>query len=65
MNKLSLSKTDKKLGGVCGGLGESFGVDSTLIRLGFILGVIFLGTGIFLYLVLWILLHVLESNNNN
>ena len=30
---LYLSNTDKKLCGVCGGLGEYFGIDSTLLRL--------------------------------
>lgn len=33
MKKLYLSDTDKKLCGVCGGIAEFFGVDSTLIRL--------------------------------
>ena len=31
--KLYLSQTDKKILGVCGGLGEYFGMDSTIIRL--------------------------------
>ncbi len=31
--RLYLSNTDKKLCGVCGGLGEYFGIDSTLLRL--------------------------------
>lgn len=33
MKKLYLSKTDKKILGVCGGLSEMTGIDSTLIRL--------------------------------
>ncbi|MGA2915286.1 MAG: PspC domain-containing protein [Sedimentisphaerales bacterium] len=33
MKKLYLSKTDRKILGVCGGLGELTGMDSTLIRL--------------------------------
>ncbi len=33
MKKLYLSKTDKKILGVCGGLSEMLGVDSTIIRL--------------------------------
>jgi phage shock protein C len=33
MKKLYLSTTNKKLGGVCGGVGEYFGIDPTLIRL--------------------------------
>lgn len=31
--KLYLSDHDKKVSGVCGGLGEFFGIDSTIIRL--------------------------------
>ena len=34
--KLYLSETDKKILGVCGGLGEYFDIDSTLVRLGFV-----------------------------
>ena len=34
MKKLYLSRKDKKIFGVCGGIGESYGVDPTLIRLG-------------------------------
>jgi phage shock protein C len=33
MKKLYLSKTDKKIAGVCGGLAEYFQMDSALMRL--------------------------------
>jgi phage shock protein C len=33
MKKLYLSKTDRKLLGVCGGIAEMLGVDSTIVRL--------------------------------
>jgi len=33
MKKLYLSQTDKKIFGVCGGIGETYDVDPTLIRL--------------------------------
>ena len=36
MKKLYLSETDKKIAGVCGGIGERFEIDPTLIRLGVI-----------------------------
>ena len=36
IKRLYLSSKDKKLAGVCGGIGEYFGVDSTLIRLAWI-----------------------------
>ncbi|WP_431603159.1 PspC domain-containing protein [Clostridium beijerinckii] len=31
--RLYLSATDKKLAGVCGGIAEYFGLDSTLVRI--------------------------------
>lgn len=37
MKKLYRSKKDRQIAGVCGGLGDYFSVDSTLIRLGWIL----------------------------
>ena len=36
MKKLYLSNTDKKLCGVCGGLAEYFDIDSTLVRLAWV-----------------------------
>ncbi|MCK5000435.1 MAG: PspC domain-containing protein [Anaerohalosphaera sp.] len=32
MRKLYMSKTDKKLLGICGGIGESFDIDPTVVR---------------------------------
>lgn len=53
--RLLLSQTDKKLAGVCGGLAEYFDVDSTLVRIIFLVLTVFsLGMGgILLYLILW------------
>ncbi|WP_026894606.1 PspC domain-containing protein [Clostridiisalibacter paucivorans] len=39
--KLYLSRTDKKISGVCGGIAEYFEIDSTLIRLLWVLATIF------------------------
>lgn len=36
MKKLYLSSTDKKICGVCGGIAEYFEIDSTIVRLGWI-----------------------------
>ncbi len=51
--KLYRSNTDKMIAGVCGGLAQYFGVDSTLIRLIFAL-LVFLGvgSGVLLYIIL-------------
>ena len=52
MKKLYRSTKDVKLLGVCGGLGEYFGLDSTIIRLILlVLLVCSLGTAIILYLL--------------
>lgn len=49
--RLYLSETDKKLFGVCGGIAEYFDIDSTLVRVAWILLVFAFGTGILAYFV--------------
>lgn len=49
--KLYRSNTDKKICGVCGGVAEYFGIDPTLVRLGWALVSIFAGAGIIAYIV--------------
>jgi phage shock protein PspC (stress-responsive transcriptional regulator) len=49
--KLYRSITDKKLAGVCGGLAEYLGMDSTIIRLILVLAVLFAGVGVLAYIV--------------
>ena len=53
--RFHLSTTDKKLAGVCGGLAEQFGIDSLLVRAGFVVLAIGYGSGLLLYIVLWLL----------
>lgn len=50
MRKLYRSNTDKKICGVCGGLGEYLNVDPTIIRLLWLL-VALTGSGILVYFV--------------
>ena len=50
--KLYRSRDERMIGGVCGGLGEFFGIDPTLIRLLFVLLTIFGGSGVLVYLVM-------------
>ncbi|HNR01554.1 MAG TPA: PspC domain-containing protein [Anaerolineaceae bacterium] len=54
--KLYRSRVDRKIGGVCGGLGEYFGIDPTLVRLLFVLGVLFVGGALLAYLILLIVI---------
>lgn len=57
MKKLYLSESDKKFGGVCGGIGEYFDKDPTLIRILFVLLVFFsFGFGIIAYLAMWLII---------
>jgi len=49
--KLYKSNTDKKLAGVCGGIAEYLGMDSTIVRLILVLAVLFAGVGILAYIV--------------
>jgi len=57
MKRLYLSDNDKKIGGVCGGLGEYFEKDSTWFRILFIILVIIsFGVGIFAYLGMWLVI---------
>ena len=53
--KFYLSTTDKKIGGVCGGIAEYFNLDPLLVRIGFLFLIFGLGTGLLFYLLLWLL----------
>lgn len=49
--RLYRSRTDRKIGGVCGGLGEYFNVDPTIFRLVLLFTLFSAGVGIFPYLI--------------
>ncbi|WP_408070162.1 PspC domain-containing protein [Butyrivibrio sp. JL13D10] len=52
MSEKKLYKShDKKVCGVCGGIAEYFGVDPTLVRIGFGLAIFFTGIGIPAYII--------------
>lgn len=54
--KLYLSDKDRKIAGVCGGLADYFGIDSTIVRILWALAVLVsYGTGFILYLVFWLI----------
>ena len=58
-NRLMRSATDRKIAGVCGGLAEYFGVDSTPIRLLWIILSILIGAvvgGVIAYIVAWLII---------
>ena len=49
--RLYKSKTNKVLGGVCGGIGEYFGVDPTWVRLAWVLFSFMGGSGLIAALI--------------
>lgn len=53
--RLYRSRTEKMLGGVCGGLGELLDIDLTIVRLVFVLLALWGGSGLLIYLVLWLI----------
>jgi phage shock protein C len=56
VNALQRSRSDRWLGGVCGGLASVTGLASWMWRLIFALLVVCGGTGVLVYLLLWIFL---------
>ena len=63
------SRKDKMIGGVAGGIAEYFDIDSTIVRILFVVG-LFMGAGILAYIVLWIVvpeepfgLETMQQNN--
>ena len=55
VKRLYRSKKNRVIAGVCGGLGDYFDVDPTLIRLIWVL-FMFTGAGILAYIIAWIIM---------
>lgn len=53
--KLYRSRKERMIAGMCGGLGEYFGIDPTLVRVMFVLAALFGGPGILAYLILLVI----------
>ena len=57
MNKrLFRSRTDRMIGGVCGGLARFLGLDSSAVRIAMVLLTILAGMSILVYLIMWIII---------
>jgi phage shock protein C len=52
-NRLQRSRTERIIGGVCGGLAEYFNVDPVLVRIIFVVITLMGGAGALLYVILW------------
>jgi len=58
--RLYRSRTDRMIAGVCGGLGEYFGIDPVIVRIVFVLIALANGIGLLAYLILWVIVPVKE-----
>lgn len=56
INALRRSRDDRWLGGVCGGIAQVTGVQSWIWRLMFAMLALCAGTGVLVYLLMWILI---------
>jgi len=64
LQDLTKSDTDRWIGGVCGGLGEHTSIPSWAWRLLFAIFVIFYGTGLLIYILLWIFIPAKSKEGN-
>lgn len=62
--KVFRSKANRMIAGVCGGLGEYFNVDPTLIRLIMVLLVFAYGIGLLIYVIGWIIIPETKEEAN-
>jgi phage shock protein C len=56
MAVLTRSTHDHWIAGVCGGLGERFGVPANVVRLIFVLSCLLPGPQVLIYLALWVIM---------
>ena len=54
--RLYRSKTQRVVGGVCGGLGDYFAIDPVWFRIGFVVLALGGGSGILIYLLMWLII---------
>lgn len=54
--RLTRSLEDRIVAGVCGGLGDYFGVEPVLVRLGWVLFTLVGGSGLLAYLIAWLVI---------
>lgn len=62
MKRLYRSSNHKMIAGVCGGIGEYFNIDPTLVRVGFVLLALPGGLpGLIPYLILWVIVPTADT----
>lgn len=56
------SRTDRYIGGVCGGLAKTYNWDPTLVRIVALLLILGMGSGLLVYLILWAIVPLEPMN---
>jgi len=56
MKRLTRPKNNKVIAGVCAGIANYFNIDPVLVRIIWLVLLLFLGIGLFAYLILWIIM---------
>ena len=59
--RLTRSRTDRMIAGVCGGFAAYSGIDANIVRLVMVLLAVFGGSGVLLYLVAWAIVPVEDA----
>lgn len=62
--KLTKSATDKKLGGICGGIAQYFDIDSTIVRLIWVVFTLMGGAGLLAYVIAALIIPEAGSYND-
>lgn len=65
MKKLSKSRTNRKICGVCGGIAEYLNADASLIRLAFALVCMLGGSGVIAYIAAALIMPDAEVTSEN
>ncbi|NOR87638.1 MAG: PspC domain-containing protein [Bacteroidales bacterium] len=59
--RLYRNPNSKVFGGVCTGLGDYFNVDYTIIRLAWLVMILFGGIGLLAYIIAWIIIPKMQT----
>lgn len=60
--RLYRSRDERWLAGVCGGIGDYFGIDATVVRVLFVLAFFVFGGGLWVYLILWLIIPLNKAD---
>lgn len=53
--KVLYRSSDRMVAGVCGGLADYLGLDRSMVRIATLIGVVFLGLSVWIYVILWLI----------